>query len=89
MRYCTGRRRSKDASIELGWDGVGASFGARLDHFFERFFKDSFVVSVSAFLELIKGYCISCDGLDRFSMDSFVISVCFFLELIELSLFLL
>jgi len=66
--------------IELGWDGVGASFGARLDHFFERFFKDSFVVSVSAFLELIKGYCISCDGLDRFSMDSFVISVFRFLR---------
>ena len=64
--------------IELRWDGVGASFGARLDHFYERFFKDSFVVSVSAFLELIKGYCVSFDGLDQFSMDSLVISdVCF------------
>jgi hypothetical protein len=66
--------------IELGWDGVGASFGARLDHFFERFFNDSFVVSVSAFLELIKGYCVSSDGLDRFSMESFVTSVVCFLE---------
>jgi len=41
----------------MQWGGVALTrvLWGVLDQFLERFFKDSFVVSVSAFLELIEG----------------------------------